>query len=102
MCYNQDFVNRIKSLWSKYKTDFAKLPDYITSMKTKLTDSQKFDEAKWPGSSQTNRNDNGDYKLSYENAIIRMKDSYEARFEWLDGKIRSLSTTTPKNSEWAF
>lgn len=101
LCADQQFVDRIQYLWSLYKTDFAKLPDYITSMKTKLTESQKFDEARWPydsqydNTTQKNRNDNKDYSLSYEAAITRMKDSFVSRYNWLDGKISSLITTNP-------
>ena len=102
LCHNQSFVNQIKALWAKYYTEFAKLPDYITSMETKLTDSQKFDEAKWPTWNQGNRRDNGDYNLSFEGAIDRMVTSYNNRLGWLNGKIGSLQRTSPNSSEWAF
>ena len=95
LCHNQDFVDRIKSLWTKYNTDFAQLPDYIESMKTKLSKSQKCDEQRWPGYTQANRNDNKDYKLSYDAAIARMKTSFTNRRIWMDGEINSLVKTEP-------
>ena len=101
LCHNQNFVNRIKYLWSLYKTDFAGLSNYIEVMKGKLSESQKFDEAKWPYNSQydqttqKNRNDNKDYGLSYEAAITRMKDSFEDRHGWLDNQIEDLVITEP-------
>ena len=101
MCHNQDFVNRIQSLWTEYKTVFAGLPDYIDDMVTYLTDSQKFDEERWPydsqydNTTQKNRNDNKDYGLSYADAITRMKQSFNNRLTWLNGKINDLSVTTP-------
>ena len=96
LCHNQSFVNKIKTLWSKYNEEFAKLPDYITTMKTKLTDSQKFDQKKWPNWNQGNRRDNGDYNLSFEEAINRMTDSFEDRIEWFNGKIEDLVVTEPR------
>ncbi len=108
MCADQQFVDRIQYLWSIYKTDFANLPDYIDEMVKKIGPSQEFDEARWPYNSQydnttqKNRNDNKDYGLSYSAAIYRMKDSFTARFTWLDGQISSLIKTTPKNYEWQF
>lgn len=107
LCHNQSFVNRIKALWSKYYEEFAQLPDYITSMETKLTESQKFDQAKWPyegrpASTQKNRNDNGDYTLSYEDAIARMKTNYNNRLGWLNGKISGLTITNPSSGHYNY
>ena len=111
---DQEFVDRIKYLWSLYKTEFANLPDYIDEMVAKIGPSQEFDEARWPYNSQydqttqKNRNDNKDYGLSYPAAITRMKDSFTARYNWLDGKISNLTKTTPtyssnsSNTEWMF
>ena len=116
LSHNQDFVDEIKRLWSKYMTDFAKLPNYISEMKVKLSESQKFDEAKWPydskydNTTQKNRNDNGDYGLSYENAITRMITNFNNRLGWLNGKIDNLEITEPtterqqvwKNGRWVW
>ena len=111
---DQEFVDRIKYLWSLYKADFANLPDYIDEMVAKIGLSQEFDEARWPYDSQydqttqKNRNDNKDYSLSYSAAITRMKESFTARFNWLDGKISNLTKTNPtysqysSNTEWMF
>ena len=101
LAHDPDFVARIKFLWSKYMTDFSKLTDYIDEMKAKLSESQKFDEAKWPYDSQydqttqKNRNDNKDYGLSYDDAITRMKESFDARLSWLNGRINGLNATNP-------
>ena len=115
MSHDQDFVDRIKSLWNSRKTEFQKLPDYIDEMAAYLRLSQEFDEARWPydsqydNTTQKNRNDNKDYGLPFlvddpntEDAIKRMKNSFNARFNWMDGKISNLRKTTPGNSDWAF
>lgn len=101
LCADQQFVDRIKDLWSLYKTDFANLPNYIDEMVARISLSQEFDEARWPydsqydNTTQKNRNDNKDYGLSYEAAITRMKQSFVDRFDWLDDKIINLTTTSP-------
>ena len=105
MCHDPQFVQKVKTFWSSFKsgeslkTDFA---TYINSMVAKISLSQKFDEARWPGSSQTNRNDNHDYTLPFldpdpdtEDAIKRMINSFNDRVDWMDGKITTLSTTDP-------
>lgn len=101
LCHDPNFVSRIKSLWTKYYSEFAKLPDYIDDMADKLSLSQKFDEDKWPNWNQTNRTDNGDYNLDFLNpkasqdAIRRMKKSFIDRLEWMNGKIDNLKVTNP-------
>lgn len=104
MCYDQQFVNAVKSFWRDFKseeslkTEFAA---YINQMAEKIRYSQYFDEKRWPGSSQTNRNDNHDYTLDFlnpdkdEDAIRRMINSFNARVDWMNDKITNLTTTSP-------
>ena len=110
MCHNQDFVDQIKFLWTKYKTVFAGLTDYIDDMARKLSLSQKFDEKRWPyATNQANRNDNKDYYengqvVPYLTAIERMKTYFKARIDWMNTKINSLEPTNPsgyyRNGRW--
>lgn len=95
LCYDQQFVDRIKALWNSKKADFAALTTYIDTMAANISLSQKFDEEIWPFHNETNRNDNHDYTLSFEDAIARMKTSFNAKLEWMDSKINSLSRTSP-------
>lgn len=95
---NQDFVNRIKELWNSKKGEFQALPAYIDEMVGKISLSQQFDEEKWPydPNGLRMRNDNKDYTLSFQAAISRMKESFQARYQWMDDKINKLSTTSPE------
>lgn len=98
LCYNQEFVDRIKTLWNTNKAAFQGLTGYIEGMKTKLTLSQQIDEVLWPWTNipyGSNRRDNGDYTLSFTAAIDRMETCFTDRVDWLDTKINALVTTTP-------
>ena len=98
LCNDPTFVTRIKELWAELKTNSeSALLTYIDAMAAKLTLSQKLDEKLWPFLNETNRNDNNDYELPYidddndatNDAIGRMKASFTARLNWMDGKITS-------------
>ena len=112
MCYDSQFVGKVQDFWSGFKsgeslkTDFAA---YINGMVAKISLSQEFDEARWPydskydATTQKNRNDNHDYTLPFldpdaeEDAIRRMINSFNARVDWMDGKITDPDelTTSP-------
>ena len=94
---NQDFVNRIKELWNSKKEEFHALPAYIDEMVAKISLSQQFDEEKWPydPNGLRMRNDNDDYTLTFQQAIDRMKDSFEKRYQWMDEQIKALEVTKP-------
>jgi hypothetical protein len=110
MLHNQDFVDQVKYLWSKYKTIFEGLTDYIDDMARKLSLSQKFDEGRWPyATNQANRNDNKDFYengqvVPYLTAVGRMKTYFEARIDWMNTQITNLETTNPsgryRNGQW--
>ena len=100
MCKDSKFVKKVQDFWKDFKnedelkTEFAA---YINGMAAKISLSQQFDEARWPGSSQTNRNDNHDYTLDFmnpdpqiEDAIKRMISSFNARVDWMTTQIANL------------
>ena len=109
LCHDDDFVNEIKRLWGSKVKAFQKLPAHITDMVTLISPSQKFDEILWPFKYETNRNDNGDYTLSFSAAIERMISSFNARISWMnlqilgdenDDQYPGLQPTNPEDSEW--
>lgn len=100
LCYDQQFVDRIKALWNSKKAAFAGLTAYIDTMAANITLSQQFDECLWPFHNEENRNDNHDYTLSFVDAIARMKTSFNAKLEWMDSEINSLSRTSPKSFKY--
>ena len=110
LCHDDDFVNEIKRLWGSKVEAFQGLPAHITDMVTLIAPSQKFDETLWPFKYEENRNDNGDYTLSFSAAIQRMISSFNDRISWMNLQILGdsqnptvhpgLKPTTPKDSEW--
>ena len=100
LCYNQEFVDRIKALWSLRKEAFLGLTAHIDEMADLIRLSQQFDEENWPFHNEENRNDNHDYTLDYQAAIDLMKESFQSRVTWMDSKISSLKQTNPFNSWW--
>ena len=109
LCHDDDFVNEVKRLWGLKVETFSTLPAHINEMVTLISPSQGFDEILWPFKYETNRNDNGDYTLSFSAAIDRMISSFNARISWMnlqilgdenDDQYPGLQPTNPKNSEW--
>ena len=96
---NSDFVNRIKELWNSKKSEFQGLTAHISEMVQKISLSQQFDEEMWPYdprlSSQEHRKNNHDFDLTFQAAIERMQTSFQARYDWMNTQINSLSTTSP-------
>ena len=66
-------------------------------MKRKISLSQEFDEGKWSWDDipyGSNRRDNKDYNISFEDAIDRMKDNFDARVKWMDDRINGKNGQT--------
>ena len=104
LCYDQDFVDQVKSLWSSKKAAFEGLTGYIDQKVAEISASQKYDEILWPykpgDSSQNNRNDNHDYYntktrkvIPFDTAIATMKDNFNARVTWMENQIIGKGTT---------
>ncbi|MBR5175433.1 MAG: CotH kinase family protein [Bacteroidales bacterium] len=120
--YNDDFVERVKTLWNERKEAFSGLPAYINGMVEKIELSQKFDEELWPFKNETNRNDNHDFYegwyprgtlIPFKTAINSMITNFNDRVTWMDDRINGnkskginpLGTTNPSflfedYSEW--
>ena len=102
MCYNQDFVDRVKSIWNSKKDSFLSLTNYIDTMVEKISLSQEFDEELWPYKGEENRNDNHDYAgYNYQQAIDLMKESLTTKHTWMNTQINNLECTNPRNY-WEF
>lgn len=95
LCYQPEFVARIKQLWNEKESTFLGLTGYIDDMYDRIFLSQQFDEALWPNWNSGNRRDNYDYSLSFSAAVARMKECFLARVSWLHSKINALEPTSP-------
>ena len=110
LCYDKKFRDRVKELWDGFKADDLlkqDFRDYIDKMAAKISLSQEFDDEMWPyiGNHHSSgvlsqQNDNHDYYengkvVPFQTAISRMKDSFDARVDWMDNKIQNLQQTNP-------
>ncbi len=110
LCYNQDFVDQVKSLWTSRKDSFLDVATdntgYIDKMVEKIRLSQQFDAEKWPyKTSQENRNDNYDFYnrwtgkyYSFQEAISSMKTNFKARVSWMHERLNTTNGTFSRTS----
>ena len=80
------FVSLVKTRWSSLKTNFGTVPDYIRSMGLKTNISNNINNALWPISSTVN----GDESMSFSDAIDRMVNAYQNKYDWLDERITNM------------
>lgn len=80
------FVERVKVRWSLHKQKLSTIPDYIDSLSERIKESADADCIQWPLSQQIN----GDEQLEFMEAVERLRDAYQGRFEWIDAVINSL------------
>lgn len=94
LCYDKAFREKVRDLWNSKKDVFLGLRNYITQKSSDISLSQKFDDELWPyiGDQHNNgplshQKDNHDYTLSFDDAIETMISSFEARVQWMTGKL---------------
>lgn len=80
---DEKYRARMIEKWEKEREALKKLPDYIDEMVRKLEVSEAINNSMWP----INNSENGDEKMSFQQAIDRMKDTYKKRWEWVDRNI---------------
>lgn len=77
---------RMIEKWEKEREALKKLPEYIDEMVRKLEASEAINNSLWP----INNNENGDEKMSFQQAVNRMKETYQKRWEWVNRNIYNL------------
>ena len=83
---DEKYRNRMLERWAMLKDKFAKLPDYIDEMVDKISLSEKYNQDMWP----INNNENGDEKMSFKEAIDRMKKAFKKKLDWMDANLKNL------------
>lgn len=86
--YNQlyrdyQFRSLIREHWLRHREDFLRIPDFIDELGQKLASSDALNHPMWPIYYTVNEDEN----LDYTAAIERLKQTYSARFEWLDARL---------------
>lgn len=80
------FVEKVKERWGMYKADYETLPEYIRAEAARIRNSDRMDSPMWPITQWVN----GDENMSFDEAVNRMVNVYEARFDWMDAEISRL------------
>ncbi|MCQ2192795.1 MAG: CotH kinase family protein [Paludibacteraceae bacterium] len=82
------FVAMVKSRWATFKSDLeTKVPLFIETTRTQLKKSDAVNIKMWP---INNGQPNGDEKMSYDEAVNRLKAAYLAKLKWLDTQIKNM------------
>lgn len=83
-----DFRARMVERWDAQKGQLKGLTEYIDEMVQQLSDSEGVNHTLWP--IPTTQNENGDEQISFPEAVGRMKESFLAKWSWMDSHIRQL------------
>lgn len=83
------FVNEIKTRWALYKSRFESIENYIRTIADQIRKSNEIDRAMWPLSVNVNGLVNGDWDLTFDEAVERVIRAYNDKVEWMDGQISS-------------
>ncbi|MBQ0044397.1 MAG: CotH kinase family protein [Bacteroidales bacterium] len=81
--YDKTFYKRLKEIWQEVKPELADIDAYITARAKVIRKATADDDKLWP----ITQDENGDEHLSFDEAIERMKESFNARVQALDDYI---------------
>ena len=86
------FKQRLKERWNEYKYVWRdSLPIYIDMMADSIRLSESYNIKVWAeNTSLTNYRQNGDYNLSFQEAVNAMKSAFLKRWEWMDKNLPDL------------
>ena len=84
-----EFKSALKKRWTEVKPIFENIDSFINEQADLIRDSEAINHQMWPIDDRHNY-PNGDEKLSFDEAIERMKEVIDNRIEELDAIINSL------------
>ena len=90
--YDSEFRTRLQARWNEYKYVWRdSLPVYIDMMADSIRESASINLTVWAeNTSLANYRQNGDYNLSFQEAVNAMKTAFQKRWEWIDANITKL------------
>lgn len=90
--YDSEFRTRLVNRWNEYKYVWRdSLPVYIDMMADSIRESASINLTVWAeNTSLANYRQNGDYNLSFQEAVNAMKTAFRKRWEWIDANITKL------------
>ena len=84
-----EFKSALKARWAEVKPIFENIDSFINEQADLIRDSEAINHQMWPINDRHNY-PNGDEKLSFEEAVERMKTVIDNRIEELDAIINSF------------
>ena len=84
---DESFKTALKARWAELKVQWADIPDYIQRKADEIKKSEAINWSMWPCTSSSV---NQDERLSFDQAIARMKSAFTARMSVLDTAINKL------------
>lgn len=90
--YDSEFRTRLVARWNEYKYVWRdSLPIYIDMMADSIRLSESVNIVVWAeNTSIANYRQNGDYNLTFQEAVNAMKTAFRKRWEWIDANITKL------------
>ena len=80
------FVAKVKERWNLYEAKLRAIPRFIDVEAERIRNSEEMNHQMWPVTKDTNE----DIDLSFPEAVARMKQSYEAKLEFMDKAIADM------------
>ncbi len=80
---DEKYRKRMRERWDMLKGKFQELPKYIDQKVKEIGVSESVNIKMWP----INNSENGDEKMTYEQAIERMKNAFLTKFEFMDKNL---------------
>lgn len=80
------FVSRVKQRWNLYEGKFRSVDQFIESEAQRIRNSEEMNHQMWPVTQNTNE----DIHLSFSEAVTRMRQSYQAKLEFMDRGIDAM------------
>jgi hypothetical protein len=80
------FVSRVKQRWNLYEEKLRSIDQFIESEAQRIRNSEEMNHQMWPITQNTNE----DIHLSFSEAVARMKQSYQAKLEFMDRGIDAM------------
>ena len=90
MLQDPKFQDRLVERWNMYKDKFKGLPDYINMMADSIRDSETANYERWGRIENSNGDQNEDLNLTFQEAVDKMIQGFNARWNWIDKNIGKL------------
>jgi hypothetical protein len=90
--YDSEFRSLLVQRWNQYKNTWkTEFPKYVDMMADSIRLSESYNNTLWKkNESLTNYRQNGDYALTFQQAVNAIKTAFQKRWDWIDQNITKL------------